>query len=164
MYRLGTRKQNNGAGRADCNFCRLSPYSLLTHPNPTRSGDAHKKKKKKIFWKKLNVIPETSIQRSSLPSPADPLIAVFEKSVRVVYVGETPYYYRFGWGMGYPVQDLDHCFTGEHYRYRARGDLNLLGSGPELELWQAKNDAVRLHGLHIGAPLVPLGPTARCWG
>ena len=45
MYRLGTRKQNNGAGRADCNFCRLSPYSLLTHPNPTRSDDAHKIKK-----------------------------------------------------------------------------------------------------------------------
>ena len=45
MYRQGTRKQNNGAGRADCNFCRLSPYSLSTHPNPTRSGDAHKKKK-----------------------------------------------------------------------------------------------------------------------
>ena len=48
MYRLGTRKQNNGAGRADCNFCRLSPYSLSTHPNPTRSGDAHKIKKKKL--------------------------------------------------------------------------------------------------------------------
>jgi hypothetical protein len=50
-----------------------------------------KKKKKKKFWKKLNVIPETSIKRSSLPSPADSLIAVFEKSVLVVYVGETPY-------------------------------------------------------------------------
>jgi hypothetical protein len=50
-----------------------------------------KKKKKKKFWKKLNVIPETSIQRSCLPSPADSLIAVFEKSEDVVYVGITPY-------------------------------------------------------------------------
>ena len=50
-----------------------------------------KKKKKKIFWKKLNVIPETSIQRSYIPSKRNKLIAVFEKSGHVVYDGETPY-------------------------------------------------------------------------
>ena len=67
MYRLGTRKQNNGAGRADCNFCRLSPYSLLTHPNPTRSGDAHKKKKKKFFLEKAQRYPR-DIHSKKLPS------------------------------------------------------------------------------------------------
>jgi hypothetical protein len=46
---------------------------LSTHPNPTRSCDAHKKKKKN--WKKLNVIPETPIQRSSLPSPRNQWIS-----------------------------------------------------------------------------------------
>ena len=53
-----------------------------------------KKKKKNFFWKKLNVIAETSIQRSSLPSLRNLLIAVFEKSELVVYVGVTPYYRR----------------------------------------------------------------------
>ena len=61
---------------------------ILCRPTPTQRGPATLIKKKN--WKKLNVIPETSIQRSSLPSPADSLIAVFEKSVLVVYVGETP--------------------------------------------------------------------------
>ena len=32
-------------------FCRLSHHSLSTHPNPWRSADAQKKKKKKILEK-----------------------------------------------------------------------------------------------------------------
>ena len=70
----------------------LSSFSsfFVDPPQPMAVRRCPKKKKKK-FWKKLNVIPETSIQRSCLPSPADSLIAVFEKSVLVVYVGETPY-------------------------------------------------------------------------
>ena len=71
----------------------LSSFSsfFVDPPQPMAVRRCPKKKKKNFFWKKLNVIPEISIRRSSLPSPADPLIAVFEKSVRVVYVGVTPY-------------------------------------------------------------------------
>ena len=46
--------------------------------------------KKKKFWKKLNVIAEAHTQRSLLPSTQNTLIAVFEKSGDVVYVGLTP--------------------------------------------------------------------------
>ena len=52
-----------------------------------------KKKKKTFFWKKLNVIAETPIQRSFLPSTRNTLIAVFEKSGDVVYAVETLYSY-----------------------------------------------------------------------
>ena len=85
MYRLGTRKQNNGAGRADCNFCRLSPYSLLTHLNPTRSDE--KKKKKQL--EKAHVVPEKPNESICPRSCNFQLVAVFEKSALVVYGGES---------------------------------------------------------------------------
>ena len=51
-----------------------------------------KREKKKAESTKLNVVTETSTQRSSLSSPRNWLVAVFEKSGDVVsgYVGETP--------------------------------------------------------------------------
>ncbi len=56
LYRLGTRKQNNGSGHADSTFGVF--LMILCRPTPTHSGPPMpKKKKKKIFWKKLNVIP-----------------------------------------------------------------------------------------------------------
>ena len=64
MYRQGTRKQNNGTGRADDPVTFVSCVvflHILCRPTPTQRGPATLIKKIKKKWKILNVIPETPI-------------------------------------------------------------------------------------------------------
>ena len=70
---------------------------------PQTRNRSQTRRKKKAESTKLNVVPETFTQRSSLPGPRREGVAVFEKSGDCIYDGDTPYIYV----QGYDVQEYD---------------------------------------------------------